>query len=117
MHGMNELHEADDDPYADGKSGIEPRPGAVAATGESQKSRARDGSRGPCAGTPWWLDDTAADFGAPQAVIDALVVQLGFQGTARLIADRSAFRAAVIAEARRQCARLRERLLKEEWRR
>jgi hypothetical protein len=64
---------------------------------------------------PPWLDDAADDFGAPQAVIDALVAQLGFQPMARLIADRPAFRAALIAEYRRQCVALRERLLDEEW--
>ena len=67
------------------------------------------------AATPGWLDETADDFGAPQATIDALVLRLGFQPMARLIADRPALRAAVIVEYRQQCAELRRRLLDEEW--
>jgi hypothetical protein len=64
---------------------------------------------------PAWLDETVDDFGAPQATIDALVLRLGFQPMARLIADRPALRAAVIVEYRQQCAELRRRLLDEEW--
>ena len=64
---------------------------------------------------PAWLDETASDFGAPQAVTDALVVRLGIQPLARLIADRPALRAALLAEYLRQCAELRRRLLYEEW--
>src|SRR5688500_14566326 len=70
--------------------------------------------RGP-APVPAWLDETVDDFGAPQATIDALVLRLGFQPMARLIADRPALRAALIDEYRQQCAELRRRLLYEEW--
>ena len=65
---------------------------------------------------PAWLDEAASDVGAPQAVVDALVVRLAFQPLARLIADRPALRAAVLAEDRRQCAGRRQRLLDEAWR-
>lgn len=65
--------------------------------------------------TPAWLDPRLSDFGAPQAVIDGLIVRLGFQAMARLIADRPALRVALLAEYRRQCAALRPRLLREEW--
>jgi hypothetical protein len=65
--------------------------------------------------TPAWLDSRLSDFGAPQAVIDGLIVRLGFQGMARLIADRPTLRVALLAEYRRQCAALRPRLLHEEW--
>ena len=51
--------------------------------------------------------EAVSDSGAPQAVVDALVVRLGFQPLARLIADRPALRAAVLVEYRRQCAELR----------
>ena len=60
--------------------------------------------------------EAVSDFGAPQAVVDALVVRLGFQPLARLIADRPALRAAVLVEYRRECAWRRQRLLDEEWR-
>jgi hypothetical protein len=65
--------------------------------------------------TPAWLDPRLRDFGAPQAVIDGLIVRLGFQAMARLIADRPALRVALLAEYRRQCAAVRPRLLREEW--
>jgi hypothetical protein len=64
---------------------------------------------------PAWLDPRLSDFGAPQAVIDGLVLRLGFQAMARLIADRPALRIALLAEYRRQCEALRPRLLREEW--
>ena len=79
------------------------------------RNQAPDVGAGKRLPLPPWLDETAGDFGAPQTVTDALVVRLGFQGTARLIADRPDFRAALIAEARRQSAQLRARLLYEEW--
>ena len=60
--------------------------------------------------------EAVSDSGAPQAVVDALVVRLGFQPLARLIADRPALRAAVLVEYRRQSAWRRQRLLDEEWR-
>jgi len=64
---------------------------------------------------PAWLDTRLMDFGAPQAVIDGLIVRLGFQAMARLIADRPGLRIALIAEYRRQCAAMRPRLIREEW--
>ena len=60
--------------------------------------------------------EAASNFGAPQAVVDALVVRLGFQPLARLIADRPALRAAVLVEYRRQNAGRRQRLLDDEGR-
>ena len=60
--------------------------------------------------------EAASDFGAPQAVVDALVVRLGFQPLARLIADRPALCAAVLVEYRRQSAGRRQRLLDDEGR-
>jgi hypothetical protein len=82
------------------------------APGRPPAGEAAGGGSGPL---PAWLDETAGDFGAPQAVIDALVVRLGVQPMARLIADRPALRAALLAEYRRQSAAMRGRLLYEEW--
>jgi hypothetical protein len=73
------------------------------------------GGASPAELTPAWLDGRLADFGAPQAVIDGLILRLGFQAMARLIADRPALRAALLAEYRRQSAALRLRLIREEW--
>jgi len=64
---------------------------------------------------PAWLDSRLSDFGAPQAVIDGLILRLGFQAMARLIADRPTLRLALIAEYRRQCEEMRPRLIHEEW--
>ena len=92
------------------------RAGTIRGAAPTGGEPVRSGGPGDESGAvPPWLDDAADDFGAPQAVIDALVAQLGFQPMARLIADRPAFRAALIAEYRRQCAALGERLLYQEW--